>query len=109
MKILTDHLAKPVDRASTANFIVVRKTTLPKILENIDLRGIESIRDFDHFVTSDQVPVNNYTVWPMISREIASFSNHKGKDLDSSMKIKENSYKYLFIDQEKFYSSLEGW
>lgn len=109
MNILTDHLAKPVDRASTANFIVVRKTALPKILKNLDLRGIESIRDFDHFITSDQVPINNYSVWPMISREIASFSNHKGKNLDSSMKIKEHSYKYLFIDQEKFYPSLEGW
>ena len=109
MEILTDHLAKPIGRASTANFIVARKTILPKILENIDRRGDESTKDFDHFITSEFVPVNNYTVWPMISREISSFSDHKGKKLDSSMKIRENAYKYLFIDQDNYYPSIEGW
>ena len=80
-----------------------------KILENIDRRGDESTKDFDHFITSEFVPVNNYTVWPMISREISSFSDHKGKKLDSSMKIRENAYKYLFIDQDNYYPSMEGW
>ena len=109
MEILTDHLAKPKGRASTANFIVARKTILPKILENLSHRGNPSTNDFDHFITCDEVPVNNYTVWPMISREISSYSDHKGKNLDSSMKIRENAYKYLFVDQEKYYPSIEGW
>jgi hypothetical protein len=55
------------------------------------------------------VPVNNYTVWPMISREIASFSDHRQKNLDSATKIRENAFKYKFIDGDKYYSSLEGW
>jgi hypothetical protein len=109
MEILTDHLAKPRGRASTANFILARKTILPKILENLGHRGSQSSNDFDHFITCDEVPVNNYTVWPMISREISSYSDHKGKNLDSSMKIRENAYKYLFVDQEKYYPSIEGW
>lgn len=109
MEVLTDHLAKPQDRASTANFIVARKTVLPKILENLDQRGNQSIRDFDHFITSDLIPINNYTVWPMISREISSYSDHNGKMLDSSIRIRENAYKYLFIDQEEYYPSLKGW
>ena len=108
IEVLTDHLAKPVGRASTANFLVLRNTILPKITENQGIRrGNPSIRDFDHFITSEMVPINNYTVWPMISREIPSYSDHQGKIFDSSFKIRENSFKYLFVDQEKYYSSLE--
>jgi GR25 family glycosyltransferase involved in LPS biosynthesis len=109
LEILNENLAKPISRASTANFIIVRKTIIPKINENVHKREIRSINDFDHFVTSELVPINNFTIWPMVSREYPSFSDHKGKQLDSSHKIRENSFKYLFIDQEKFYSSLEGW
>ena len=109
MEILSDHLSKPLERASTANFIIVRKTIVPKIDQNIEMRRVPSIRDFDNFVTSNQVPINNFTLWPMVSREFSSFSDHKGKILDSAQKIRENSYKYVFIDQEKYYSSLEGW
>lgn len=110
MNILTDNLAKPTQRASTINFSIFRKTCLPKIKEHKYLRdAYPSIRDFDHYVTSEIVPINNYTVWPMISREISSYSDHKERILDSSIRIRENAYKYKFIDQDKYYSSLEGW
>ena len=110
MNILTDNLSKPTQRASTINFSIFRKTCLPKIKEHKYLRdAYPSIRDFDHYVTSEIVPINNYTVWPMISREISSYSDHKGRILDSSIRIRENAYKYKFIDQDKYYSSLEGW
>lgn len=110
MNILTDNLAKPLQRASTINFTVFRSTCLQKIKDYQHLRGVyPSIRDFDHFLTSEIVPINNYTIWPMISREVSSYSNHKGRILDSSTKIREHAYKYLFIDGEKYYSSLEGW
>lgn len=109
MKILSDSLAKPVDRASTANFVIVRKTILQKMEQHLHLRDSPSIRDFDHYITSSQVPINNFTIWPMVSREIASFSDHKGKKLDSSCKIREHAFKYLFIDQDSYYPSLEGW
>ncbi len=109
MEILTDHLAKPVGRASTANFIIARKTIIPKIEENLEKRGIPSINDFDHFITTETIPINNFTVWPMVSREFPSFSDHKSKIQDSSIRLRENAYKYLFVDQEEYYSSLEGW
>ena len=110
LNILSDNLAKPVQRASTINFSVFRKTALLKIKEYQYLREVyPSIRDFDHYVTSEIVPINNYTIWPMISREVSSYSDHKGRILDSSIKIRENAYKYKFIDQDKYYSSLEGW
>ena len=109
MKIVSDHLAKPTDRASTINFSIIRKTIIPKIEENLHQRSVPSIRDFDHFVTSSTVPINNFTVWPMVSREVPSFSDNKQKNLDSVHKIRENAFKYLFVDQDQYYSSLEGW
>ena len=110
MNILTKNLAKPVQRASTINFSIFRKSCLPKLKEYGYLRDVyPSIRDFDHYVTSEIIPINNYTVWPMISREISSYSDHKGRILDSAIKIREHAYKYKFVDQEKYYSSLEGW
>ena len=110
INILTDNIAKPLQRASTVNFSVFRKTCLPKIKEYQYLRGVyPSIVDFDHYITSEIVPINNYTIWPMISREIPSYSNHKGRALDSASKIREHAHKYRFIDQDKYYSSLEGW
>ena len=109
MKVLSDHLGKPIGRASTLNFSIIRKTILPKIEFNLHLREIPSLRDFDHYITSDQTPINNFTIWPMVSREFPSFSDHKGKDLDSSHKIREHAFKYLFVDQETYYSSLEEW
>lgn len=109
IKVLSEHLAKPVGRASTANFSIVRKTIISKIKQNLDKRSIPSTRDFDHFVTSSEIPINNFTVWPMVSREFSSFSDHKGINLDSSHKIRENAFKYLFVDQDSYYPSLEGW
>jgi GR25 family glycosyltransferase involved in LPS biosynthesis len=110
MEILTDNIAKPTDRASTANFGVYRKSILQKIKDYEGSRNENLFkRDFDHFLTSDTVPINNYTVWPMISREISSFSDHKGKELNMVSRIRENSYKYRFVDEEEYYSSLEGW
>lgn len=109
MKILSDNLSKPTGRASTANFLIVRKTIVPKIEENLNKRSIVSIRDFDHFITSELVPINNFTIWPMVSREFPSFSNHKGKDLSSFHKVREHAFKYLYIDQDSYYPSIEGW
>lgn len=110
MEVLTDHIAKPTDRASTANFGVYRRPILQKIKDNEESRnGSPFKKDFDHFITSNTVPVNNYTVWPMISREIPSFSDHKGKELDVTGRIRENSFKFRFVDEDTYYSSLEGW
>lgn len=110
MEILTDNIAKPTDRASTVNFGVYRSSIFQKIKNHEESRnGNPSKRDFDHFITSKTVPINNYTVWPMISREIPSFSDHKGKELDVVSRIRENAFKFKFIDGEDYYSSLEGW
>ena len=109
IRVLSDHLAKPVERGSTANLIVVRKTIIPKMEENLSQRSTPSLRDFDHYVTSETIPINHFTIWPMVSREFSSFSDHRGKFLDSSQKIREHAFKYLFIDQDSYYSSLEGW
>lgn len=109
IEILTDHLAKPTQRASTVNFGIYRRSILEKITSSLHLRENEGMRDFDHFITTDLSPINNFTVWPMVSREIPSFSDHKQIMLDSSSKIREHSFKYLFIDQDTFYPSLKGW
>lgn len=110
INLLTENLAKPVQRASTINFSIFRNTSLSKIKEYQYLREVyPSIRDFDHYVTSEIIPINNYTVWPMISREIPSYSDHKGRILDSAIKIREHAFKYKFVDGDKYYSSLEGW
>lgn len=45
----------------------------------------------------------------MVSREIPSFSDHRQKHLDAAIRIRENAFKYKFIDGDKYYSSLEGW
>lgn len=110
IKILTDHLSKPVRQASTINFGIFRRSVLPKIKENLHLKdNLASIKDFDHFLTSEVTPIENYTIWPMISREFSSYSDHKGRFLDSNLKIIEHAYKYKFIDEEKFYPSLPEW
>lgn len=109
MRILSDHLAKPSPGGSTLNFAVFRNTILPKIEANKHRRGRPDLKDFDHFLTSEEIPINNYTVWPMISREFPSFSDHKKKNLDSTIRIRENAFKYRFIDQDSYYPSLEGW
>jgi hypothetical protein len=110
MEILSDSIAKPTDRASTANFGVYRNSILQKIKDHEESRnGNPFKKDFDHFITSNTVPINNYTVWPMISREIPSFSDHNGKELDMSVRIREHAFRYRFVDDETYYPSLKGW
>jgi hypothetical protein len=108
IKVLSDHLAKPVGEASTLNFAVFRNTILEKIKQNMHLR--QSVRmDIDHFITSDEVPINNYTVWPMISRESLSFSDHKKTVKDMTIRIRENASLFQFIDSETYYPGLRDW
>lgn len=110
IQILTDHIAKPVTRASTINFGIFRRSILPKLESNLHLKEkFESIKDFDHYLTSEMTSIQNYTIWPMISREFPSYSDHKGRFLDSSEKIIGHAHKYKFIDSDEFYPSLSGW
>lgn len=108
MEILSNNLSKPSGNASSLNFAVYRNTVLDKIKNNLHLRN-EDRFDFDHFVTSKQVPINNYTVWPMISREYVSFSDHKKCVKNMEFRIREHKYLFPFVDSETYYSSLEGW
>ncbi len=108
MEILTDHLARPKNQASTLNFAVFRNTILNKIKSNIHLRS-NLLRDIDHFITSEQVPINNYTVWPMISREYVSHSDHKNSVKDMTIRIRENAFLYQFVDSDTYYPSIPEW
>ena len=108
MEILTDHLARPKNQASTLNFAVFRNTILNKIKNNIHLRS-NLLRDIDHFITSEQVPINNYTVWPMISREYVSHSDHKNSVKDMTIRIRENAFLYQFVDSDTYYPSIPEW
>lgn len=108
MNLLSDHLGKSTGLASTLNFAVYRNTILPKIKENLHLR-VEDRLDFDHFLTHPMVPINNYTIWPMISREYVSFSDHKKEVANMEFRVRENSTLYQYVDSEKYYPSLEGW
>lgn len=108
MNLLSDNLSKPTGLASTLNFAVYRNTILKKIKENLHLR-LEDRLDFDHFITHPAVPINNYTVWPMISREYVSFSDHKNQIANMEFRVRENSHLYQYVDSDKYYPSLEGW
>lgn len=109
VQVLSNHLAKPVGSASTLNFSIIRNTILEKIEEQIHLRENGIIGDFDHFVTSDEVKINNFTIWPMVSREYLSYSDHKGCVKDMSFRVRENAYLFPFVDSESYYPSLEFW
>lgn len=105
MELIGENLAKPIGRASTANFGVYRKTLVEKIEANKEFREVTDSKDWDHFLCL--VPeINNYTVWPMISREMAGFSDHKNRILDMNMRLREHSYKYQFVDQINFYENI---
>ena len=106
--ILTENLAKPRMRASTANFCLMRNTLPKKIQENLHLK-VGPNAHIDHFLTSEETPINNFTIWPMISREFLSFSDHKGKVRNMEPYIAEHSYLYQFIDGDTYYPSLESW
>ena len=108
IEVLTNHIAKPKNQASTLNFAVFRNTVLDKIKNNISLRT-NFLRDIDHFITSEQVPINNYTVWPMISREYVSHSDHKNSVKDMTIRIRENAFLYQFVDSDTYYPSIPEW
>lgn len=108
MNVLTDNIAKPVGRASTLNFSIIRNTTLDKVTNNMHLRDGD-VLDFDHFVTSPNIPINNYTIWPMVSREYLSYSDHKSAVKDMTVRVRENAYLFPFIDGDTYYPSLECW
>ncbi len=108
IEILSENLAKPVVQASTLNFCIFRKTILEKIQNNLHKRDI-SLLDIDHFITNEGIPINNYSVWPMVSREIPSFSDHKGMIKDMTIRIREHANLYQFIDSETYYPSLQDW
>jgi hypothetical protein len=67
------------------------------------------LRDIDHFITSEEVPINNYTVWPMISREYVSHSDHKNSVKDMTNRIRENAFLYQFVDSDTYYPSIPEW
>lgn len=108
MEVITNNLAKPVPQASTINFSIVRNTALDKIKENIHLRKEDKL-DIDHFITNLEVPINNYSIWPMVSREYLSHSDHKGCVKNMTIRIRENAYLFPFVDSDTYYPTLEGW
>lgn len=108
IEVLTNHIAKPKNQASTLNFAVFRNTVLDKIKNNISLRS-NLLRDIDHFITSETIPINNYTIWPMISREFVSHSDHKNCVKDMTIRIRENAFLYQFVDSDIYYPSLPQW
>ena len=108
IEILTDHLARPKNQASSLNFAVFRNTILDKIKNNIDLRS-DLLRDIDHFITSEKTPINNYTAWPMISREYVSHSDHKNTIKDMTIRIRENAFLYQFVDSDIYYPGMPEW
>lgn len=110
IEILTDHLAKPLGTASTLNFGIFRRTIVDKIEANIEKRDtVVGIKDFDHFVTSPETNIHNYTIWPMVTREFLSVSDHHQKVRNMEARIRENAFLYQFIDSDTYYPSLENW
>jgi hypothetical protein len=109
IEILTDNLARPLGTASTLNFSIVRNTILEKIEDRISLRYNGILGDFDHFITSEEVKTNNFTIWPMVSREYVSHSDHKGCVKNMEIRIREHAYLFPFIDSNSYYGSLESW
>ncbi len=107
MQILTPHLAQPLGIASTINFVVYRETILEKISSNWDQR--KETPDFDHFITSEKIPIQNYTIWPMISREYLSFSDHKQRIRNMEIRVAENSHLFQFVDSDTYYPSIPNW
>lgn len=109
VEVLTDNLARPIGSASTLNFSIVRNTIIKKIEDQLSLRYNGILGDFDHFITSEEVKVNNFTIWPMVSREYVSYSDHKGCVKNMDFRIREHSYLFPFIDNKSYYRSIESW
>lgn len=108
IEVLTDNLAKPIGTASTANFVVYNQTSLEKIRNDYHLRQM-ALQDIDHFLTSDLTSINNYTSWPMLSREFFSMSDHRGKARNMELRVREHAHMFPFIDSESYYPSIDCW
>lgn len=108
MLVLSDHLAKPSGKASTANFVLYNHTALDKIKKDYNLRN-DGLEDIDHFLTDPRTSIVNYTIWPMLSREFLSFSDHYGKIRNMEFRIREHAYLFPFIDSNTYYPSIECW
>ena len=109
MNVISDHLAKPTIKASTANFVIYHPRCYEKALSLAHLRENPFINDIDHFLTSDEVEINNYTIWPMICRESVSFSDHYQKVRNMEFRIREHAYQFQYIDSDKYYPTIESW
>lgn len=109
MEIITDHLAKPKIKASTANFVIYNTSCYQKVFSNQHLRGELNLMDVDHFLTSEETPINNYSIWPMVSREFVSLSDHHKKIRNMEYRVREHAFQFPFIDSDIYYSSIEGW
>jgi hypothetical protein len=101
MQILNQNFAKPIGRASTANFGIYSNTLNGKII-NYDMIEDPSLKEWDHFLTGNP-DINNYVYWPMISRESGGFSDHKGRYMDINFRTREHRFRFNFLDNEKFY------
>lgn len=108
MEILSDNIAKPVGRASTANFVIYRNTCLEKIKKEFHLRD-ESLEDIDHFLTDPITSIKNFTVWPMVAREFVSISDHYGKIRNMENRVREHAFLFPYIDSDTYYPSIDCW
>jgi GR25 family glycosyltransferase involved in LPS biosynthesis len=108
MEILNDHIARPTGIASTMNFGVYNKTILDKIKNNLHLRTDDRL-DIDHFITSRETPIINFSIWPMIAREYISHSDHMNRTKDMTIRVREHANLFQFIDNDSYYPSLESW
>lgn len=106
--VLSDNIAQPIGRASTANFVLYKKSSLEKIKNEIYLRE-NGLQDIDHFLTDTVTSIKNYTVWPMLSREFLSFSDHHRKVRNMEFRVREHAFLFPYIDSEIYYPSLECW
>jgi len=107
--VISDHLAKPRIKASTANFVIYHPRCYEKVLSLAHLRENPFIKDVDHFLTSEDIEVNNYTIWPMVSREFLSVSDHYQKVRNMEFRIREHAHQFQFIDSDKYYPTIESW
>lgn len=104
LKVLNESFAKPIGRASTANFGIYHQRIIPKI-ESSTLKGNPSTKEWDHLLTGDP-NICNYLYWPMISREHPGHSDHRGKFMNINFRTREHRYKFNFKDNENFYDRI---
>lgn len=104
LEIFNDYVAKPIGRASTANFGIYSMSLIEK-LEDLSMRNDGSLKEWDHFLTGNP-DINNYVLWPMISRESPGFSDHQQREMNINLRLREHKYRFNFLDNEKFYSDI---